>query len=79
MIILVAALVMAPADQDPTPQNADSKVVCRTIGVTGTRLRSERVCKTLAEWTAYRQEARRHIDQIQNQRGTAVADEVGGI
>ncbi len=75
MLMLVAAMLMAPA-QDPSaaPENPDLKVVCRTIGVTGSRVHSERVCKTRAEWTAYRQEARRHVEQIQTNRGTAVQD-----
>lgn len=76
MLMLMAALLVAPAAQDPSPagESPDLKIVCRSIAVTGSRVHNERVCKTRAEWVAYRQEARRHVEQIQNQRGTAVLD-----
>lgn len=76
MSMLIAALLMAPVAQDPTPAETspDLKMICRTIAVTGSRVHNERVCKTRAEWVAYRQEARRHVEQIQNNRGTAIRD-----
>ena len=76
MSMIVAALLIAYAGQDPTPPeaNPDMKVICRTVAMTGSRVRSERICKTAAEWTAYRQEARRHVEQMQTNRGTAVLD-----
>lgn len=76
MVTLIAAIALASAGQDPTPapQNPDTRVICRSESVTGTRLHSERVCRTQAEWTAYRQEARRHVEQLQNTRGTSVQD-----
>ncbi|MEZ0244307.1 MAG: hypothetical protein ACAH11_13095 [Sphingomonas sp.] len=72
MMMLAMTLVMGLQDE-PAP-NPDTKVICRTVGVTGSRVRSERICKTAAEWVAYRGEARRHVEQLQNQRGTAVQD-----
>ena len=47
------------AAQDPNRQ------VCVSEDVIGSRLGSKRVCRTAAEWVAYRREARNTVDRVQ--------------
>lgn len=60
-LVLVAALVTAPAtvlaQQAPAgtpaasqPSDDDQRIRCRRIPITGSLVRVERVCKTVAEW-----------------------------
>ncbi len=44
---------------------AASKIVCRTIVPTGSRLGGERVCKTQADWTETSRFARHAVDKAQ--------------
>ena len=59
LLVLVSAALSWPAlAQAPTQvqvaktQKPQDKVVCRSINTTGSRISSERVCKTRAEWDA---------------------------
>lgn len=54
-----------PADTALSPN--DTRVRCRTVAVTGSLVRQQRICMTLAEW-------RRH-----NSRGNAQARDLVGI
>lgn len=61
-LLLVAAAISVPVAAQPTtttqtaavakPSKPEDKVVCRFINTTGSRLGSERVCKTRAQWDA---------------------------
>lgn len=44
------------------------RVICRKIQTIGSRLNSQRVCATAAEWSAMKQENREGLDRMQNQR-----------
>lgn len=47
-----------------------SRVICRKQNVTGSRLGSQRVCATAAEWAARKQQSRQSIERAQSQRMT---------
>lgn len=71
-----AATEAAPASAtDPAAQAAAAKQkaanrkICRTSVVTGSRLQSERICRTAAEWDALEKETREtwtRRDGVQN-------------
>lgn len=44
------------------------RVICRKIETIGSRLNSQRVCATAAQWSAMKQEQREGLDRIQTQR-----------
>lgn len=58
LAILVAAPIGAAAAQSAAPSSptansaddSDQQIRCRRIAVTGSHIRRERVCKTIAEW-----------------------------
>lgn len=48
----------------PDPQDPDQRVRCRNIAITGSLVRSERVCKTVAEWRRLRERANENARDI---------------
>jgi hypothetical protein len=48
---------------DPT------EVLCEKVEQIGTRLRSDRVCMTRAQWAEQKRLNRLEVDQVQQQRG----------
>lgn len=44
------------------------RVICRKIQTIGSRLNTQRVCATAAQWSAMKQEGREGLDRIQTQR-----------
>jgi hypothetical protein len=40
-------------------------MVCKTIKVTGSRLNSQRVCMTVAEWAEERRQTRQGVERLQ--------------
>ena len=64
-MLTLIGLFIAAAPPEPTIENPD-KVVCRTVPILGTRLKKGKVCKTQAEWKAFRDDmadSRRHIQK----------------
>ena len=47
-----------------------SRMICRTSGVTGSRVKSGRVCMTADEWAATKRETRNRVEQEQTRRST---------
>lgn len=65
-------LAAAPPEEKAPPTVAQtstfaSKMICRTESEIGTRLGGKRICRTRAEWDAYRAEARRTTERAQTQ------------
>lgn len=61
--------------EDPTVRNAgadDEKILCKRMKVTGSRITTQRVCKTRREWRMESEAASRGVRQQQdsNQKGT---------
>jgi hypothetical protein len=70
------ALAQAPTQvQAPKTLKAQDKVVCRSINTTGSRISSERVCKTRAEWDADADATR---DQLENAPRRPSGDQLSG-
>ena len=63
----------ATAAKDP------NRVVCITEDVIGSRLGSKRVCRTAAQWTAYRAEIRGTTERMQNGKYSKEGPVVGGF
>ena len=77
--ISALVLVSAPAlaqDTSATGKNRSdevgdgSRMICRTSGVTGSRVKSGRICMTADEWAATRRETRNRVEQEQTRRST---------
>lgn len=47
-----------------------SRMICRTQGVTGSRVKSGRICMTADEWAAQKREARNRVEQEQTRRSS---------
>lgn len=63
----------ANAARDP------NRVVCVKEDVIGSRLGSKRVCRTAAQWTAYRAEIRGTTERMQNGKYSKEGPVVGGF
>jgi invasion protein IalB len=59
-----------PAQQSAKPAKDPNEVICEKQEAIGSRLATERVCKTRAEWAEERRLNRMDIDKAQTQRGT---------
>lgn len=58
-----------PAQQQPAkPAKDPNEIVCEKQEVIGSRLASEKVCKTRAEWAEERRTSRMDLDKVQTQR-----------
>jgi hypothetical protein len=58
-----------PAPLTPEQIAENSRVVCRKVEQLGSRLRGQRVCRTVAQWRAVSETAGRNTKSIQNQGG----------
>ena len=54
----------APAAESTAEPDPDQKVKCRRIEVTGSLVRKERVCKTVAEWRALQESGNQNARDI---------------
>lgn len=62
--------VEADRKDDKEDMGDSERVICRKIETIGSRVHSQRVCATAAQWSAMRQEGREGVDRIQTQRST---------
>jgi hypothetical protein len=46
----MAAQTQVQADQDETTVTGDNRIICRRATRTATRMRTGRICRTVAEW-----------------------------
>jgi hypothetical protein len=64
-----AAMLVSPAvATTPAKKNDGSKVICRELGETGSRLASKRVCLTREQWRDQAQMQRTDLDKAQRIR-----------
>jgi hypothetical protein len=75
--LLIASLVVsgagaAAAASEPKAATGEDKVssriICRTQGLTGSRLGSQRVCMTVAQWAEHKRVTRDTLDRAQTQQ-----------
>jgi len=76
-LVIAALLVSGPAFAQPTPTPANSQPsydndasprVCRQISRIGSRLASQRICATQAQWDLYRRDFREWLGRMQSYR-----------
>ncbi len=60
----------SPPAQQPAAKNVKdpNEIVCEKQEVIGSRLASEKVCKTRAEWAEERRTSRMDVEKVQTQR-----------
>jgi hypothetical protein len=70
----VAAYAQAPSDAPETKRvtvNGDpDQIICRSETQIGSRLRSNRTCRTRAEWAQLQEDQRRVVEKVQSQKST---------
>jgi hypothetical protein len=71
LAMLLAADGPVAAQPVEQPAGETTKLICRRIPELGSRVRSQRVCKTKQDWAYEREQNRQTIDRAQTQRGTA--------
>lgn len=68
---LLAADAPATAAQAVQAAPDEAQMICRRIPELGSRVRTQRVCKTKQEWAFEREQNRQMIDRAQTNRGSA--------
>jgi invasion protein IalB len=63
-----AAQSAQPQQQTAKPAKDPNEIVCEKQTALGSRLATQRVCKTRAEWAEERRSTRMDIDKVQMQR-----------
>jgi hypothetical protein len=61
--VLVAATGVSAATK--REQAPDDKVICQTVGVTGSRLNTKRICLTAEQWRQSRREMKQDLETAQ--------------
>jgi len=74
LVGLATAVGPAAASEPRTSRvgvnNDPSQIVCRTEQEIGSRLRTNRVCRTRAQWAEYRRETRQAVSRAQETIGS---------
>ena len=71
LFLIAAALILpgtaaALAASPPEAKSDDSeRMICRTIGETGSRLSKRKLCMTAAEWAEHKRTTKEDIDKAQ--------------
>jgi hypothetical protein len=68
LIAILLALVPAAAAAAPRQAQKPTDLICRDITETGSRLASNRVCMTRAQWEEQRRSGQRMIEKAQEQQ-----------
>lgn len=73
-MLTISLFLLAQAAASPEPSaapagaaNPDSKVVCKSIKITGSRLQTKRICGTKRQWELMSREAEEHVRESQSQ------------
>jgi invasion protein IalB len=66
---LAAQTTQAPTSQPPKKALDPNEVVCEKQEVLGSRLATQKICHTRAEWAELRRNDRQEIERVQVQRG----------
>lgn len=79
LLLIQAATAAAPAPvaaptQTAFSANADSKIQCRTVRMTGSRLADQKVCLPKREWDRMHTDAKESVSDMQDKRSTRPGD-----
>jgi hypothetical protein len=66
-LAMIPGIAMAANPPDKQDKKHDA-MICRDVGVTGSRLDVKRVCMTKEEWEEARRQARESIEKVQMAR-----------
>jgi hypothetical protein len=73
-LLFVPSLALAAVSGDGAPAASStdkgSKMICREIDETGSRLGAKRVCMTRDQWDEQRRAARAVVERAQSQQGS---------
>jgi hypothetical protein len=70
MSLFLTFAILAFATPEAAPQDAgkSDKLICKSTGATGSRVRAAKVCRTRAEWTQLEEAARKRVGQLRDNR-----------
>lgn len=71
LVLGLEAPVLALDGKTTTEVGDPNRMICRTQKVTGSRLKTGKVCMTAAEWAAIKKDTRDTIEGAQQRRPTA--------
>ena len=74
LVVAAPAAVQAQQSQavQTDPKQSDvNKIVCEREDELGSRLKGKKVCMTVQEWKAFRQQHREDVERVQQSAGTA--------
>ncbi len=69
LLVLVLASGAAASGEPPNGNDSD-RIVCKSIGESGSRLRRARICYCAAEWAARQRRTQELIDRMQTNHST---------
>jgi hypothetical protein len=70
MILMAATAVSASANDEPAPvEKKKQKMICKSDGVTGSRLKSKRTCMTAEQWDELRAQTQKDIGDFTRSSG----------
>jgi hypothetical protein len=61
----------APSIEAAADESGKSKVVCRKVGSTGSRLSGQRICRTRAQWDEEARRTQKDLGKLQHGNGGA--------
>ena len=71
LILTFAMLAFATPDAAPQDGGKSEKLICKSTGATGSRVRAAKVCRTRDEWKKLEEASRKRLtDFRQNERST---------
>ena len=72
VLVPVSASAQDPDGKPPRERSAEvgdgNRIICRTSNVTGSRVKSGRICMTADEWAAAKRDTRNRVEQEQQRR-----------
>jgi hypothetical protein len=71
LALLLATDAPTTAAQAEQPAPEEPKMICRRIPELGSRVRSQRICRTKQQWADEREQNRQSITKAQINRGTS--------
>jgi hypothetical protein len=74
MMLMAATGVSASANDESQPAEKKQKMICKTDGVTGSRLKKKRTCMTAQQWDELRAQTQKDIGDFGRSTGQVPID-----
>jgi hypothetical protein len=75
MVLMATTGVSAVANDEPQPTDKKQKLICKSDGVTGSRLKKRRTCMTVEQWDQLRAQTQKDLADYSRSAGKALQAE----